>query len=284
MTDRYAVIGNPIAHSRSPAIHAAFARQTEEDIAYEAILAPLDRFADTIARFRAEGGLGVNITVPFKYEAWQLAEERSDYATLARAVNTLDFRDDRVIGHNTDGVGLIADLQNHLDCPVAGLDVLLLGAGGASFGVVPALLGCRPSSIHVANRTADRARELVAHFVSQAVSGAGCLTGSGFDDIPRRGYGLVINATSTGLAGEPLPVRPEAFTSRSMAYEMVYGKNTPFMQQAREAGARVADGLGMLVEQAAAAFHIWRGVRPDTAPVIRDIRAELTREASRGAP
>lgn len=271
MTDHYAVVGHPVAHSLSPEIHAAFARQTGQDIDYIKLPAPLDGFAATVLRFRAAGGRGVNVTLPFKHAAWELAEVRAGEAADARAVNTLAFNDGKIVGHNTDGIGLIADLEKNLAFSVHSKRVLLMGAGGASYGVMQPLLNARPAQMVVANRTLEKAHSLVARFGKPeyqevSVQSYARLAGMHFD--------LVINATSAGLHDEMPPLPSAIFAAGGLAYDMVYGRRTPFMQFAAENGARATDGLGMLVEQAAAAFFIWRGVRPDTQPVIEMLRIE----------
>jgi shikimate dehydrogenase len=272
MTDRYAVIGNPVEHSLSPRIHAAFARATGQDLAYDRILAPLDGFRAAALAFRDGGGRGLNVTLPFKHEAWRLAESHSDYARAAGAVNTLAFLDGRIAGHNTDGIGLARDLRDNLGCAVRGRSVLLMGAGGAVYGVMAALLGEEPRRVVVANRTVDKAEALVAHFSELHRLAADGVSASAYAALRGQAFDLVINATSAGL-GEGMPPLPRGvLASGALAYEMVYGRETAFMRFAAEGGARVADGLGMLVEQAAESFFIWRGVRPDTAPVIRALR------------
>ncbi|WP_018507240.1 shikimate dehydrogenase [Thiobacillus thioparus] len=264
MTDRYAVFGHPIAHSKSPQIHTAFARQTGQDMTYEAILAPLDGFAESVAAFIAAGGRGANVTVPFKEEAFRLASRLSPRAQRAGAVNTLMFDADGILGDNTDGAGLVADLTRNLLCTIVGKRVLLLGAGGAARGVIEPLLDQQPAALVIANRTVSRAEELAELF------GRGVRACS-FDaaDTP---FDLVINATAASLAGDLPPLSPRVFTPDTLAYDMMYGRDTPFLDFARTHGARTADGLGMLVEQAAEAFYLWRGVRPDTAPVIASLR------------
>jgi len=267
MTDRYAVFGHPIAHSKSPRIHAEFARQTGQDLSYEAILAPLDGFAAAVQAFRAADGKGANVTVPFKEQAFELATRRTARAEAAGAVNTLKFEDDEILGDNTDGAGLVADLTRNLSLSLAGRRILLLGAGGAGRGVVLPLLGERPASLFIANRTADKALALARRFAA-----AGPVEGGGFEALPGRQFDLVINATAASLAGELPPLPDEVFAPGALAYDMMYGQDTPFLAFARAHGARVADGLGMLVEQAAEAFLLWRGVRPATAPVIALLR------------
>lgn len=263
MTDRYAVFGNPIAHSKSPRIHAEFARQTGQDLSYEAIEAPIDNFKGAVLAFRDAGARGANVTVPFKEQAFLLAGERSDRAEAAGAVNTLRFEDGGIFGDNTDGAGLVNDLMRNLGFDPAGRRVLLLGAGGAARGVGLPLMERNPSEMFVANRTAYKARELSARF--------DCY-GGGFDALPGRKFDLVINATAASLAGDLPPLPDDIFAPGALAYDMMYGRETPFLTFARERGVRVADGLGMLVEQAAEAFFIWRAVRPKTAPVIAMLR------------
>ena len=272
MTDRYAVIGHPIAHSKSPSIHAAFAAQTRQDMSYEALLAPLDGFAATVAAFRAAGGRGLNITVPFKEEAWRLADRLSERARLAGAVNTFVIGEDAIAGDNTDGAGLVRDLE-WLGCRLDGARVLLLGAGGAARGVVLPLLEAGVSRLFIANRTAERACALQAHFAGHDACGA--LGAGGWHDASGAPYDVVINATSASLSDEAPPLPAGLYAPDSLAYDMVYGRGlTAYLRQARVQGAaRVADGLGMLVEQAAEAFALWRGVRPDTAPVRAQLRA-----------
>ena len=266
MTDRYAVIGNPIAHSRSPLIHAAFARQCGQDIRYEAILGPLDGFRAAVSAFQQAGGKGMNVTVPFKLEALELANELTPRARQAGAVNTLRFGADSVFGDNTDGIGLVRDIRDRLGFPLQGKRILILGAGGAARGVVLPLLEERPAQLAIANRSVDKAAALRTQFAPH-----GDLAIGGFADFAGAGFDLVINATSASLGAERLPLPAGLFAPGALAYDMVYGKGaTRFMRDAQLLGAqRSADGLGMLVAQAAESFFIWRGVRPDTAPVMR---------------
>lgn len=277
MTDRYAVFGNPIAHSKSPQIHAAFAAQSGDAIRYDAILAPLDGFADSVHEFVRQGGRGANVTVPFKEEAYRLADTLSERAALAGAVNTLRFDTGVVFGDNTDGAGLVRDLAGNLGVALQGARILLLGAGGAARGVIAPLLAERPASLFIANRTAQRAGELAERF-----AGRGEIAGGGFDALPELRFEVVINATSASLAGEVPPVSARQFAPGAIAYDMMYGAaDTPFVAHARRIsrqlnlGLRCADGLGMLVEQAAESFLLWRGRRPDTAPVLAALRAAL---------
>lgn len=273
MSDRYAVIGNPIAHSRSPAIHARFAAQTGQDLVYERLLAPIGGFALTVDAFRAGGGRGLNVTVPFKLDAFRYADTASARASAAGAVNTLRFDGDRVEADNTDGIGLVRDLTVRLSFALRGARVLLLGAGGAARGVILPLLEAGAAAIVVANRTQDKAGQLAALAADPRVSA------SGFDDTGSESFGLVINATSAGLSGGAPAVCERAFANCQLAYDMVYGAApTVFMQHARALGcAQVSDGLGMLVEQAAESFCIWRGVLPQTAPVYAALRDEIAR-------
>ena len=273
--DRYAVIGNPIAHSKSPQIHTAFARQTGQALQYEALLAPLDGFARTVEDFRAAGGRGANVTVPFKLEAFALSTRRTPRARAAGAVNTLTFDGDEVLGDNTDGAGLVRDLLINLGHTVAGRRVLLLGAGGATRGAILPLLHAGPAELRIANRSADKAEALAADFAAEA--GKARLEGGSFAALADRKFDLVINATSASLAGERLPLPRGLYAEGALAYDMMYGRShTPFMCAALADGAaRVADGLGMLVEQAAESFALWRGVRPDTAPVRAALRQQI---------
>ena len=268
MTDKYAVIGNPIAHSKSPLIHAEFAKQTNQDISYETVLAPLDGFAATLQDLINQGFKGVNVTVPFKLEAFGLCATRSSQVSLAGAVNTMIFADFGIIGYNTDGDGLINDITDNLKREIKGKRVLLLGAGGAAEGVFQSLLVQHPELLVVANRSLDKAEKVV----SKSHDKAWQVVASSFKDLKNQQFDIVINATSTGLSDIALPIPNGIFAKNCLAYDMMYGRETPFMAQARTNGAQVADGLGMLVEQAAEAFYLWRGVRPETVPVLDMIR------------
>ena len=275
MTDRYAVFGNPVAHSKSPRIHALFARQTGQDLSYEALLAPRNGFAAAVRAFAAAGGRGANVTVPFKEEAYRDATRLTPRAQAAGAVNTLSFagHDEVIIGDNTDGAGLVRDLEANLGCDITGRRVLLLGAGGAARGSILPLLQEVPAELFIANRTAEKAARLALEFAHLAAD-APLPEGGGFEELAGRRFDLVINATSAGLAAAALPLPPDIYAPHSLAYEMLYGRETPFMAQARSSGAgRVADGLGMLVEQAAESFFVWRQVRPATGPVLLAMRA-----------
>lgn len=274
MTDQYAVIGNPVAHSKSPLIHGEFARQTGQDISYTTILAPLDGFRDAALEFRDMGGKGLNVTLPFKHEAWNLVNERADYALDAGAVNTIKFLDGRMVGYNTDGLGLVRDIKDNLQCPIRGKRLLLMGAGGATYGVMEPLLREQPGQIVVANRTLDKAVRLAGHFEKFQRFAAHGISVHPYEALGGAQFDLVINATSAGLSDEMPPLPDAIFATGALAYDMVYGKTTPFLRFAQARGARIADGTGMLVEQAAESFFIWRGMRPQTAPVIARLRGE----------
>ncbi|MDR3087875.1 MAG: shikimate dehydrogenase [Azoarcus sp.] len=273
--DRYAVIGHPVEHSKSPLIHAAFAKQTRQELSYQALLAPLDGFADTVRIFRASGGRGANVTVPFKLEACSLATRLTERAKVAGAVNTLTFNGDIIVGDNTDGVGLVRDLLNNLNCPLAGRHVLLLGAGGAARGVMLPLLHARPTVLTVANRNIERAHELRETFAPHA--GQTAFTAGNFEGLEGWEFDVVINATSASLENKVPSLPNGLFAPDAFVYDMMYGAGeTPFLVWARAAGVtRLADGLGMLVEQAAESFALWRGVRPNSAAVLSRLRGKL---------
>jgi shikimate dehydrogenase len=265
------VIGNPVAHSKSPAIHAQFAAQTGESIAYERLAAPLDDFAACVHHFMQSGGRGANVTVPFKLEAFALATQLTPRAQAAGAVNTLSFDDGRIVGDNTDGVGLVRDIVHNAGVVLEGRRILLLGAGGAARGVVMPLLAERPQQLVVANRTFARAQELVQSFPAAAP----VLKAAAFDDLSGQ-FDVIINATSASLSADLPAVPATLFGPQVFVYDMMYAATpTVFMQWAAQHGARVRDGLGMLVEQAAESFFVWRGARPDTAPVYALLRAQL---------
>jgi len=282
--DSYAVIGNPIAHSQSPFIHACFAEQTGEAIEYVHRLASLDGFVASVRAFIAAGGRGLNVTVPFKLEAHAFASTLSERATAAGAVNTLRFDGSDVFGDNTDGVGLVRDLKTNRRIQVAGARVLLLGAGGAARGVMLPLLECGLSSLTVVNRTARNAEILIRQFAPAAREMGCLLTGGNAQAVAGTGcYDVVINATA-GSLDTSLPVcDAAAFGPETFAYDLMYGAQpTVFMQHAAALGARTADGLGMLVEQAAESFYVWRGVYPDSAPVLARLRERLSMSATNG--
>jgi shikimate dehydrogenase len=265
MADRYAVIGHPVAHSKSPWIHAAFARQTRQDLEYGRLEAPLDGFEHVLDQFRAAGGRGANVTLPFKERAFAYCRGAlSARAQSAQAVNTLVFDGATVRGDNTDGVGLLRDLMVNLGRTISGKRVLLMGAGGAAQGVLAPLVEARPKHLVVANRTPEKASALARRF--------GASAGGGYKLIANQQFDLVINATSAGLENAAPPLAAAAFATGAIGYDMVYGRETPFLALARGAGAAAHDGSGMLVEQAAESFFIWRGVRPETAPVLAALR------------
>ncbi|HDR9023962.1 TPA: shikimate dehydrogenase [Burkholderia vietnamiensis] len=276
MSDQYAVIGNPIGHTKSPLIHGLFAEESHQDISYTAIEGPLepdDAFAATVRSFFAAGGKGMNVTAPFKLKAFAMADERSERAALAGAANTRSFRDGRIIAENFDGVGLVRDIEVNLNLPMAGKRVLVLGAGGAVRGALLPFIAARPAELVVANRDVAKVEALIAR-----VATGNSLVACGYDDLAAMGrFDLVVNATSASLSGELPPVPPSVFDPRGAAYELVYGKRlTLFLRHARHAGVLgIADGVGMLVEQAAEAFAWWRGVRPETRAVIDRLTVPL---------
>jgi len=274
-TDRYCVIGNPIAHSKSPAIHALFAAATGQDLVYERCLAPLDGFADTVRRLAAEGWRGANVTVPFKVEAAALATRLTERARLAGAVNTLSFEGGAIVGDNTDGAGLVADIVHNAGVALGGKRVLLLGAGGAARGILLPFLAQGPSEIVIANRTRATADALVAQCGAHCVAPAGQVRAVDMDAIEGV-FDIVVNATSASLTADLPPVPAASFGHGTLAVDIMYGKApTQFMEFAALHGAEVRDGLGMLVEQAAEAFALWRGVRPATTAVLVQLRSAL---------
>jgi shikimate dehydrogenase len=272
-TDKYAVFGNPVKHSKSPLIHSIFAEQCGQAMQYRAVRVELGGFARAAESFFAGGGAGLNVTVPFKRDAYEYAQRLSDRAQRAGAVNTLTRAEDGTVeGDNTDGIGLVRDMVANLGWAIQGRRILLLGAGGAARGVMEPLLRERPRELLVVNRTEGRALRLAEEFAD-----IGPLEGGAYSLIGERQFDLVVNATSAGLSGETPELPSSLLTERSCCYDMVYGSEpTPFMRWAAlHAAWAVADGLGMLVEQAAQSFYIWRGVRPETAPVIRQLRESM---------
>ena len=269
----YAVLGNPVAHSQSPFIHAEFARQTGEPVRYERLLCPMDGFGPAVRAFAAEGGRGCNVTVPFKFDAFRLAARRTDRAQLAQAANVLRFDAGGWLADNTDGIGLVRDIEANAGVPLAGRRLLLVGAGGAAAGALGPLLATSPLELVVANRTPDKASALVARHASAAgrtrllaASTADC--GTDFD--------VVINATSSSMQGATAPVAADVLAPGALALDMMYGAAAQgFIDWVQAHGAHGRDGLGMLVEQAAEAFAFWRGVRPETAPVLAALRAGM---------
>ncbi|MDY0309704.1 MAG: shikimate dehydrogenase [Castellaniella sp.] len=267
MTDLYAVIGNPIAQSKSPLLHTAFARQFGHDLRYDAILAAPDAFRETVQAFVAAGGRGMNVTAPFKLEAAELADTLTDRARAAGAVNTLTFGPEGILGDNTDGVGLVGDIQDRLGFSLVDRRVLVIGAGGAARGILLPLLLARPASVLVVNRTAARAQAL-----AEAMAHAGPIQAGPLEAAGGWEYDVVIHATSAGLNEGEAPAVDYRVADDGLAYDLAYGADTPFMRQARDRGAaQVADGLGMLVGQAAESYRVWRGVLPDVRPVLEQL-------------
>ena len=279
---RYAVLGNPVAHSRSPVIHTAFAEQTGEAVQYERLLAPLDGFVATVQAFAAGGGRGCNVTVPFKFQAFSLCPRHTPRAELAQAANTLRFDSDGWLADNTDGVGLMADIQVAAGVPLRDQRVLLIGAGGAAAGVLGPLLETRPAEVVVANRTLARAEALLARHAGLA-HGLGVLLRASGLARPGEAFDVVINSSASSLGGGEVPVPASVLRAGTLAVDLMYGAAAePFMAWARHQGAVARDGLGMLVEQAAESFALWRGVHPATAPVMQMLRAQLA--AASGIP
>lgn len=270
--DCYAVFGNPIGHSKSPQIHAQFAEQTGQSIIYTAELIEPDNFINSVNTFANQNGKGLNVTVPFKQEAWQLATERSTRAERAGAVNTLVLKKDALFGDNTDGIGLVRDLVDNHEKNINQQRVLIVGAGGAVRGVIEPILELNPAELVIANRTVEKALQLAEDF-----SDLGAISGCSLEALEGQQFNLVINGTSASLQGE-LPSLPESlFSKNACAYDMMYAAQpTPFMQWAKKCGVvHVYDGLGMLVEQAAESFRLWRGITPQTRPVIQSIRDSI---------
>ncbi|MEM6987488.1 MAG: shikimate dehydrogenase [Pseudomonadota bacterium] len=272
MTDRYAVFGNPIAHSKSPLIHAQFAKQTAQDLSYTAELAPLEGFDDAVSAFFETGGCGCNVTVPFKLDAARFADKLSEAATRAGAVNTLVKQGSEIYGDTTDGSGMVRDIESNHGEALADNRVLILGAGGAVRGVLQPLLAAAPRHVHIANRTAQKAEQLALAF-----SELGDISGGSLDAIDAGPFDIIVNGTSSGLSAD-VPRMPESCVVGAMCYDMFYTRDeTPFQAWCRLRGARKSvDGLGMLVEQAADSFAIWRGVRPETRATTDHLRALLS--------
>ena len=270
-SDHYAVMGNPITHSLSPQIHQQFAEQTDQNLIYQAIESPLDKFTEMVEQFRSAGGCGLNVTVPFKQQAWELSDQRTEVADRAGAVNTLWFDDQGLIlSDNTDGRGLVRDIMINHDQMIRGKRLLILGAGGAVRGVLEPLLNENPKSCVIANRTVSRAEELVALF-----SDLGDVSASGYPDLDGKSFDMIINGTSASLQGELPPLPENILTKNGMCYDMMYSKTpTVFVKWGQDCGANLSvDGLGMLIEQAAESFFIWRGVRPETDRIIFSLRS-----------
>lgn len=275
--DRYAVVGNPVAHSLSPEIHAHFAAQTAQALSYEKLLAPLDGFEEFALALRDQGYAGLNVTIPFKIDAAKLADELSARARTAGAVNTLKFTGDAIIGDNTDGIGFVRDVTGRLKVAIEDSSILVLGAGGGVRGLIGSLLDEKPRWIAVANRSHERAIELAEEFGVEAIH---------FDEVPAEHFDIVINGTASSLSNAAPKIDPETFDDCKLAYDLVYdARPTPFMQLARQGGAaKVSDGLGMLVEQAAESFLLWRGVRPQTAAIFHELRRRLDAMPAPAAP
>ena len=267
--ERYGVMGYPVSHSRSPVIHRLFALQTGQQIQYELLQVAPEKLEQAVRQFQRTGGKGLNITVPHKSPVSRLCDQLSERASTAGAVNTLAFQDNEIFGDNTDGIGLLRDLAVNLGINLEGASILVLGAGGATRGITGPLLEMLPKSLVIANRTLDKARVIADQF-----SSSGPITACRFDAVPvTEPYDLVINATSAGMKGKSVPYPRAAITENTFAYDLSYGlQPTPFSVWAREQGAaRSVMGWGMLVEQAAESFHIWRGIRPDTGPVLKQM-------------
>ena len=273
--DLYRVIGNPVGHSQSPWIHTRFAALTGQALQYDKQLVPLDGFASAVQQFFTEGGRGCNVTVPFKFEAAALATQVSDRAQLAQAANTLTLRDDTVLADNTDGAGLVNDIQRNAGFDLTGRRILLIGAGGASAGVLAPLIQTQPASITLANRTVDKAHALVNRHAALATLQKTELLAQTLQGL-EGDFDVIINATTSSLSGGAVPVAASTLKPGALAYDMMYGPAAQgFMTWAREHGAQPRDGLGMLVEQAAEAFVIWRGVLPPSQQVLAELRATL---------
>lgn len=268
---RYAVIGNPIKHSRSPDIHQAFAQQIGINLIYDRLYAPLDNFAQTVGNFIARGGQGLNVTTPFKLNALELSTQVTARAQVAGAVNTLKFLEHEIQGDNTDGIGLIEDIQKNIGYSLQGKKILLLGAGGAARGVLLPLLQCAPAALFIANRTANKAQQLAMQFAP--LSSTAKIEAGSIAQAPS-GYDVLINASAAGLSGH-VPLLEKECWSFELVYDMMYGDQaTAFLQYAAASGAKTADGLGMLVMQAAHSFMLWHGVFPDAVSVLHALRQD----------
>jgi shikimate dehydrogenase len=269
----FAVIGNPIHHSLSPQIHSAFAKEAGFDIDYEAVLSPLDEFKKTIHKLILQKLSGANVTLPFKKEAYELASQHSNHARIAEAVNTLEFKDDQIIGHNTDGIGLVRDLEQNLNVDLKSKKILLIGAGGAAEGVIYSMLEKNPSELTLTNRTIEKSHAIQNKMDVHAKSFNVNLNVIEIAKLPLQYFDIIINATSASLNSEDLNIDHKVFHEGSLAYDMMYGKETCFIEQAQSQGSKTSDGLGMLVEQAAEAFFIWHHIKPKTKSLIESLRA-----------
>ena len=276
MTDlkkHFAVIGNPIHHSLSPQIHIAFAKENGLDIDYEAVLSPVDQFKNTMHQLIQQKFTGANVTLPFKKEAYQLATTHSGHARIAEAINTLEFKEDEIIGHNTDGIGLVRDLEQNLNTQLKHKKILLIGAGGAAEGVIYSMLEKKPSELTLTNRTIEKSNVIQNKMDVHAKSFNVNLNVTEITKCPHQYFDVIINATSASLINAELHMDPKVFHKGSLAYDMMYGKETSFIREAKSQGSKVSDGLGMLVEQAAEAFFIWHHIKPQTKSVIESLRA-----------
>jgi len=272
---RYAVAGNPVEHSQSPFIHAQFAKATGEPVDYERLLCPLSAFEPTLRRFADSGASGCNVTVPFKFDAFRLAARRSERAELAQAANLLRFDKDGWFADNTDGAGLARDIEHNAGVALTGRRLLMVGAGGAAAGALGPLIDARPTEIVIANRTLARAHDLVARHATTAAAHGVRLAAASLDD-PGQAFDVVVNASASSLQGDAVPVPPGVLRAGTLALDMMYGPAAQgFLDWAAAHGATARDGLGMLVEQAAEAFFVWRGVRPETAAVLAALRERL---------
>jgi shikimate dehydrogenase len=280
--DHYVVAGNPVEHSQSPFIHAEFARQTGQAMSYGRLLVPFDGFAEALRALADSGAKGCNVTVPFKFDAFGLAPRHTERATLAQAANVLRFDPAGWLADNTDGIGLVNDIERNAGMPLAGRRVLLIGAGGAASGALGPLLAARPVELVVANRTLDKAQALIRRHEAAAGS---CLLRAATLEAPERDFDVVINASASSMQGAAVPVMPAVLAPGALALDMMYGPAAQaFVDWAAAHGAQGRDGLGMLVEQAAAAFELWRGVRPQTAPVLAALRERMAAAARAAAP
>ena len=276
MTDlkkHFAVIGNPIHHSLSPQIHSVFAKEAGLHIDYEAVISPLDEFKNTIHKLILQKLSGVNVTLPFKKEAYELASQHSNHARIAEAVNTLEFKDDQIIGHNTDGIGLVRDLEQNLNVDLKSKKILLIGAGGAAEGVIYSMMEKKPSELTLTNRTIKKSYVIQNKMDVHAKSFDVNLNVIEIAKLPSQYFDLIINATSTSLNNTDLAINHKVFHKSSLAYDMMYGKETSFIREAQSQGSKTSDGLGMLVEQAAEAFFIWHHIKPKTKSLIESLRA-----------
>jgi shikimate dehydrogenase len=267
------VIGNPIHHSLSPQIHSAFAKEAGLHIDYEAVLSPLDAFKNTIHKLIAQKLSGANVTLPFKKEAYELATTHSNHAKIAEAVNTLEFKDDQIIGHNTDGIGLVRDLDQNLNVDLKSKKILLIGAGGAAEGVIYSMLEKNPTELTLTNRTIEKINIIQNKMEMHAKSFNVNLNVIEITKLPHQYFDLIINATSAGINNTELGIDHKVFHDGTLAYDMMYGKETSFIKKAQSQGSKTSDGLGMLVEQAAEAFFIWHQIKPKTKSLIESLRA-----------